>query len=80
MKRLEQHVSAFGKRHNRTRSRRATILLLVVSLLALLFVIVTGFLNLSRVNQAVVSTIAEADVTGAISDEMNSWAASLIKN
>ncbi len=59
--------------------RRATVLLLVVSLLALLFVIVTGFLNLARTNRGMVADIQRSNLAEAISEDMADWGTSLIK-
>jgi hypothetical protein len=53
------------------RRRRATILLMVVSLLALLFVIVTGFLSLARVDRGMLADIREADLAEAIVDDIS---------
>ena len=50
----------------RRRPRRATVLLMVVALLALLFVLVTGFLSLARVDRQTVEDLEQADVTDAI--------------
>jgi hypothetical protein len=59
--------------------RRATILLLVVSLLALLFVIVTGFLSLSRNTSRLGEDISRSDLIDAIVEDMDDWAVSLVK-
>jgi hypothetical protein len=62
------------------RPRRATILLMVVSLLALLFVIVTGFLALARVDRGVVVDLRRADLSDAIAEDTNALAMSLIRD
>jgi hypothetical protein len=59
-------------------SRRATILILVVSLLALLFVIVTGFLSLARVDRQMLGDVRQADLTDAILEDTDDWVESLI--
>lgn len=59
-------------------SRRATILILVVSLLALLFVIVTGFLSLARVDRQMLGDVRQADLTDAILEDTDDWVQSLI--
>lgn len=62
------------------RSRRATILLMVVSLLALLFVIITGFLSLARVDREMVIDLHRAELADAIAEDTNAWALALIKD
>ncbi|RMF72720.1 MAG: hypothetical protein D6744_16525, partial [Planctomycetota bacterium] len=47
---------------SRKRQRRATVLLMVVSLLALLFVIVTGFLAVARFQEQVQTVVRKGDV------------------
>lgn len=59
--------------------RRATVLIMVVSLLALLFVIVTGFLTQSRYNQQVLQTSRIADLPNDVLDATNQLAISLIR-
>lgn len=48
--------------------RRATILLMVVSLLALLFIIVTGFLSLARTERNTLQDVRAGDTTDTILD------------
>ena len=62
------------------RSRRATVLLMVVSLLALLFVIVTGFLSLARVDRGMVVDLQHAGQTDAVIEDIDALAMSLIKD
>lgn len=64
--------------NNRTK-RRATVLLLVVTLLALLFVIVTGYLSLARTNRAVTNEIQKSNLTDNLVKNMSDWGVSLIK-
>lgn len=64
--------------NNRTK-RRATVLLLVVTLLALLFVIVTGYLSLARTNRAVTTEIQKSNLTDNLVKNMSDWGVSLIK-
>ncbi len=52
---------------------------MVVSLLALLFVIVTGFLSLARNESQLSRIISGSDLIDAVVDDMDSWAISLIK-
>ncbi len=52
---------------------------MVVSLLALLFVVVTGFLNVARSNRAMVVDAGQTDLIDAVVDDMDDWAISLIK-
>lgn len=56
------------KQHNR--KRRATILLLVVSILALLFVIVTGFLSVARNTRQLVVEAERGDTINRIVDSV----------
>jgi hypothetical protein len=65
---------------NRKNRRRATVLLLVVSLLALLFVIVTGFLSLARNGSRLSEDVSRSDVIDAIVEDMDAWAISLVKD
>ena len=55
-----------SRRPKRRHDRRATILLMVVTLLALLFVIVTGFLSVARNDRGNVKQVLEGDVAGTI--------------
>ncbi len=52
-------------------NRRATVLILVVSLLALLFVLVTGFISIARVDRQTIATVSEAEVTDQILDALD---------
>jgi hypothetical protein len=61
----------------RTR-RRGTVLLMVVSLLALLFVIVTGFLAVVRFDAQIVEDIARGDQTEGLLDSVDDMAIGLI--
>ena len=54
-----------------TKRRRATMLLMVVSVLALLFVIVTGFLGLARADRLAVNSLRSGDLVGQILDATN---------
>lgn len=55
--------------HKRTNSRRATILLMVVGLLAMLFVIVTAFLSLARFERGAIRDVkAGGQTDGAITN------------
>ena len=62
------------------RKRRATILLMVVSLLALLFVIVTGFLSLARNNRGITEEVAKSDLIDSIAEDVTEMAVALIKD
>jgi len=53
---------------------------MVVSLLALLFVIVTGFLSLARVDRGMVVDLRRAELTDAIVDDTNARVIALIKD
>ena len=53
---------------------------MVVSLLALLFVIVTGFLSLARVDRSVASELRRADLAESIAEDTTDWATALIKD
>lgn len=58
--------------HSRAaRRRRATILLLVVSLLALLFVIITGFLALARTERLATEQFRRGDIINAVIDDVH---------
>jgi len=52
---------------------------MVVSLLALLFVVVTGFLSVARSNRAMVVDVGQSDLIDAVVDDMDDWAIALIK-
>ena len=67
-------------RINAQKVRRATVLLLVVTLLALLFVIVTGYLSLSRTNRAVTNEIQKSNLTDNIAKNISGIGISLIKD
>ena len=65
------------RRHNR-HARRGTILLMVVTLLALLFVIVTGFLSVARNDRGTVIQVLDGDVAGTIVRDTTDLAVGLI--
>ncbi len=58
--------------------RRATVLILVVSLLALLFVLVTGFISMARVDRQTIAAVSEAEVTDQILDSLDDQVESLV--
>lgn len=64
--------------------RRATVLIMVISLLALLFVIVTGFINFARVERELQVEVRSSDrndqVAGEIADRMTAMVAAQIQS
>lgn len=58
--------------------RRATILLMVVSLLALLFVIVTGFLSLARVDRGLTIEVQQAELADTVVQDTADWVIDLL--
>ncbi len=60
------------------RRRRATVLVMVVSLLALLFVIVTGFINLARVERSNQTQVRSGDRTEQIVQNVSEQLTGLI--
>lgn len=58
--------------------QRATVLIMVVSLLALLFVIVTGFINLARVDRQNQVQVRSSDRADRVLDDIVSLASGLI--
>src|SRR5262245_27735336 len=66
-----QPVRGFAPARPLLSRRRATVLLMVVSLLALLFVIITGFLSLSRTARSTVDQFRRGDRIDAFVSEIN---------
>lgn len=62
------------------RVRRGTILLMVVGLLSMLFVIVTAYLTLSRVDRQIGRSVQRADITNQVADGLIDLAAIAIRS